>query len=197
MKPNDYTVAWICVLHEELTAAMAMLDEKHATLPQHQNDANAYTLGRVGEHNVVIAAAPAGRPGTTPAATVASRIPFSFLSIRFFLMVGIGGGVPSAKHDVRLGDVVVSKPGRQTPGVIQYDFGRTIEAGRIIQTDSLNAPPTILLTAVNKLRATHLFENRTVGQHLSSMCPSLQQEYAYPGANLDRLFKAEYYHDKD
>ena len=33
----------------------------------------------------------------------------SFESIRFGLMVGIGGGIPSEKHDIRLGNVAVSK----------------------------------------------------------------------------------------
>lgn len=35
----------------------------------------------------------------------------SFLNIRVGLMVGIGGGAPSQKHDIRLGDIVVSAPG--------------------------------------------------------------------------------------
>ena len=34
----------------------------------------------------------------------------TFPQIKFDLMVGIGGGVPSRKHNIRLGDVVVSKP---------------------------------------------------------------------------------------
>ena len=34
----------------------------------------------------------------------------SFPNIRFGLLVGIGGGVPSEENDIRLGDIVVSKP---------------------------------------------------------------------------------------
>ncbi len=34
----------------------------------------------------------------------------SFESIQIKLMVGIGGGAPSGKHDIRLGDVVVGCP---------------------------------------------------------------------------------------
>ena len=47
-------------------------------------------------------------------------------SLHFGLMVGIGGGVPSANDDMRLGDVVVSKPTGTLGGVVQYDYGKTV-----------------------------------------------------------------------
>ncbi len=34
----------------------------------------------------------------------------TFPNVRICLMVGIGGGAPSPKHDIRLGDIVVSAP---------------------------------------------------------------------------------------
>jgi NACHT, LRR and PYD domains-containing protein 3 len=46
--------------------------------------------------------------GTIAAAIVVCRMRSTFPNIRFGLMVGIGGGVPSKKNDIRLGDVVVS-----------------------------------------------------------------------------------------
>jgi nucleoside phosphorylase len=90
-----------------LPPAQEMLDEKHQGLPQDADDSNIYTLGRMGEHNVVIACLPAGQMGNNSAASVAVQMKSSFNVIRFGLMVGIGGGVPSTEHDVRLGDVVV------------------------------------------------------------------------------------------
>jgi nucleoside phosphorylase len=45
-----------------------------------------------------------------PAAVSATRMLSTFNSIRFGLMVGIGGGVPSADTDIRLGDVAMSQP---------------------------------------------------------------------------------------
>jgi hypothetical protein len=54
---------------------------------------------------------------------------YSFGSIKFGMMIGIGGGVPSAKHDIRLGDVVVGKPRGTSGGVVQYDFGKTTKDG--------------------------------------------------------------------
>jgi nucleoside phosphorylase len=87
-------------------------------LPQY-----TYTLGKVEGHNVVLACLPAGRPGTNPAAVIISHINLSFPNVRYGLMVGIGGGVPS-ETDLRLGDVVVSKPTGSCGGVVQYDFGK-------------------------------------------------------------------------
>jgi ankyrin repeat domain-containing protein 50 len=113
---NDgYTVGWICALKDELAASQAMLDEEHRDLPCADNDSNAYTLGRIGEHNVVLACLPAGTTGTNAAAMVAINLLRSFPKIRFGLMVGVGGGAPGqpsddSSEDLRLGDVAVSKP---------------------------------------------------------------------------------------
>jgi len=55
-----------------------------------------------------------------------------FLSIRFRLLVGIGGGVPDEEedgNDIRLGDVVVSKPPASFGGVVQYDLGKYSTSG--------------------------------------------------------------------
>ena len=153
MELQYYTVGWICALPIELAAAVAMLDERHNPLLQNPNDKNNYTLGRIGIHNVAIACLPSGVTGTTSAAIVANRISSSFPSIRFGLMVGVGGGAPNAKNDIRLGDVVVSKPARTSGGVIQYDFGKTVQKGQFVRTGSLNRPPDVLLNAVNTLQA--------------------------------------------
>jgi hypothetical protein len=69
---------------------------------------------------------PSGVTGTISAASVATQMLSTFTGLRFGLMVGIGGGVPSEKHDIRLGDVVVCKPIGSFGGVIQYDFGKTV-----------------------------------------------------------------------
>lgn len=65
----------------------------------------------------------------------------SFPGIRFGLMVGISGGVPSRKHDIRLGDVVVSSPVGRTGGVIHYEFGKTIQNKKLERTGALHALP--------------------------------------------------------
>jgi nucleoside phosphorylase len=174
---------------------MAMLDERHSALEQHPADHNSYILGRVGQHNVVIAGLPAGQTGNNPAGTVAARMRYSFEGIRFGLMVGIGGGVPSKEHDIRLGDVVVSKPGPQNGGVVQYDFGKTMAEGRFMHTGFLNSPPTILLTALNTLQAEHALRGHQLADYLKAFnTPRLQAKFGYQGADHDQLFQAGYDH---
>ncbi|KAJ5392673.1 ankyrin repeat protein [Penicillium cosmopolitanum] len=113
---NDYNVGWIYALSKEQTAATAMLDWRHADLPNPPNNPNTYTLGSVGKHDVVIVCLPKGQIGNNSAATVATSMISTFPSVKFGMMVGIGGGVPPK---VRLGDVVVSTPVGQFPGVVQ------------------------------------------------------------------------------
>jgi hypothetical protein len=134
-----------------MATAKAMLDEIHPNLSeQSPADHNSYLLGRVQRHNVVIACLPAGIYGMTPAATVAKDMLRIFTSIRFGLMVGIGGCAPSSRHDIRLGDIVVSQPSGTTGGVIQYDRGKDGRDGHFERTGSLNRPPKILLTALGR-----------------------------------------------
>ncbi|KAL4946617.1 hypothetical protein BDV06DRAFT_181926 [Aspergillus oleicola] len=99
--PSDYTVGWICALPCEYAAAQLCLDEEHdnVSVDASQSDNNDYTLGRIGEYNVVIAVLPKGRHGTTSAMAVARDMLHSFPNIQIGLMVGIGGGVPT-KHDI-------------------------------------------------------------------------------------------------
>lgn len=96
---SEYTVGWICALPLEMAAAKAMLDEIHPKLPQASNDQNSYCLGSINGHNIAIACLPSGVHGITSAATVASSMLHTFPSIRFGLMVGIGGGVPGRHSD--------------------------------------------------------------------------------------------------
>jgi hypothetical protein len=78
-KSTDYTIAWICAILTEYAAAQEFLDEEHEG-PDFVSpgDTNHYTLGRIREHNVVIAVLPDGEYGTAAAATVATNIQNSF-----------------------------------------------------------------------------------------------------------------------
>jgi nucleoside phosphorylase len=137
---DDYTVAWICALPLEAAAARVMLDGIH-TLPQGITDPNAYEFGELNCHFIVIASLPYGVYGTVSAASVVSRMRLTFPRLQFGLMVGIGGGVPSSGNDIRLGDVVVSKPDGKHGGVIQYDYGKAVQGGQFEPTGFVPLPP--------------------------------------------------------
>jgi nucleoside phosphorylase len=128
-----------------------MLDERHPDLDHSATrDDNLYVLGTIGGHNVVIGCLPFGRTGNNSAAVVATQMLATFTKIRFGLMVGIGGGVPSAHADIRLGDVVVSKPDGTFGGVVQYDIGKSTIHG-FQRTGALNSRPQALLNALSSV----------------------------------------------
>ncbi|KAJ5703999.1 hypothetical protein N7493_011137 [Penicillium malachiteum] len=89
----------------------------------------------------------------------------TFPNLRFILMIGIGGGVPSRDHDIRLGDIVVSKPTGRYGGMVQYDMGKSMSSGEFRPTGMLNKPPQILLTCIAKLEATELKIQSATSRH--------------------------------
>lgn len=191
---GDYTVGWVCALPKEQTAALAMLDEKHAELSKQRNDPNVYTLGSVGKHNVVIACLPMGMIGNNKAANVAAHMVSTFPSIKFGLMVGIGGGVPPK---VRLGDVVVSKPVGEYSGVMQWDFGKAEQGGTFQRTGALNNPPSTLLAALTKLESKHDMEGSEIPQYLEDLkmkWPKLIPKYIKSDSLEDVLFAVDHAH---
>ncbi|OCK73208.1 putative ankyrin repeat domain protein [Lepidopterella palustris CBS 459.81] len=202
---DEYTVGWIAALALETAAAAAMLDVEHEEPQwQHENDHNNYTLGSIGKHNVVIASLPETY-GPTAAATAVSQMLSTFKSIRIGLMVGIGGGIPNLKsgHDIRLGDIVVSRPEGTFGGVKQYDLGKTTAGGIFQPQGFLNSPPRVLLNAVNKLKTTHLRRPSAVPEFLREIEKSNPfmfkpkqggPSYLHQGLENDRLFQPSYEH---
>ncbi|KAI1330207.1 hypothetical protein F5Y16DRAFT_415646 [Xylariaceae sp. FL0255] len=198
LSEDNYTVGWICAVGEELVAAQNFLDEKHDA-PDHvpANDNNTYTLGRVGKHNIVIAAMPHWQYGLVNAAIVARDMVRSFPNVRIGLMVGIAGGAPSPKHDIRLGDIVVASPGYANGGVLQYDYGMTIQNSEFRTTGYLNQPPLFILNAMNTLKAEYEADGHTIDISIQSVLEKkrrLKTKYCRPDPNTDRLYKTQWTH---
>ncbi|OPB35998.1 hypothetical protein A0O28_0111640 [Trichoderma guizhouense] len=197
--PLDYTVGWICAIHTEYVAALTFLDERHEG-PEYVsiNDNNDYTLGKIGRHNVVIAVLPNGEYGLSSAANVARDMLHSFPNVRIGLLVGIGGGAPTLKHDIRLGDVVVGVPINGTGGIIQYDFGKSIQGQEFQGTGFLNQPPMLLRTAVGGLMAQYESDGNHIGEAVNSaiMAKKLRfrEKYARPETTTDRLYRPQVVH---
>ncbi|KAK2600001.1 hypothetical protein QQS21_005235, partial [Conoideocrella luteorostrata] len=195
---DEYQIGWICALPVEVSAATQMLDENFGTLDeQDRADENLYILGRVGRHLVVIAGLPGGQHGTTSATTVAINMMRTFSqSLRIGLMVGIGGGVPSTSHDIRLGDIVVSYPEGTCSGVLQYDMGKVVEEG-LQRTSSLNSPPRSLLTAVANMRANLLADYPSYPVYIENAVARnalTKRNFGRPDASTDRLFQVQWEH---
>jgi nucleoside phosphorylase len=191
---GDYNVGWICALPKEQTAATAMLDKRHGNLSKPPHDSNTYTLGSIGQHNVVIACLPKGKYGTNSAANVATLMVGTFPSIKVGLMVGIGGGIPPK---VRLGDVVVGTPEGQFPGVVQWDMGKAKQGGKFERTGALNNPPNALLSALGTLETEHDLTGSKIPDYLDELkqkYPKAAKKYLKSDSLQDVLFRADYGH---
>ncbi|KAK4205993.1 nucleoside phosphorylase domain-containing protein, partial [Rhypophila decipiens] len=195
--PASYTVGWICAVTTEYVAAQECLDKEHQRLAtQDANDNNIYTLGSIGAHNVVIACLPHWNYGQVNAANVARDMLRAFPNVRFGLMVGIGGGVPT-KQDLRLGDIVVSSLNYENGAVFQYNFGQTVQDKAFRATGYLDAPPLLLQTAVQELKVSYRRRSNKIDNTIKAILdrnPRLRGEYRRPDPATDRLYKSTVVH---
>ncbi|KAI0107486.1 purine and uridine phosphorylase [Nemania sp. FL0031] len=183
----DFEIAIFCALPLEAEAVIALFD-KHwddRAYGKAAGDSNTYSLGTIGDHNVVLAHLP--NMGKIAAATTAVFLYTSYENIKLAMVVGICGGVPSGEPpngEILLGDVVISD------GIIQYDFGKK----SIL--DDLPRPSVAIRTFLAKLqmsRSRNQLREKAL-EHLSILQRELGNRTTYPGASEDRLFKPEYQH---
>jgi nucleoside phosphorylase len=92
----------------------------------------------------------------------------SFQNVRLALMVGIGAGLPSPKHDICLGDLVVSNPKDGCPGVVQYDFVKR-EREKDVLKGCLSKPPRILIGADGSLQEDEMMERHPLRRALKKL----------------------------
>lgn len=198
-KNHHFTIGWICPLSLEKEAARLVLDEEY---PQEEVQyQNVYYLGgRIGKHKVVMGVQRG--IGLEYATSLAERMRAGFPNIRYFLLVGIAGGVPrygpaGAGKEIVLGDVVASSPRGKHGGVLQYDKGAWEGQGRLNFRGHTNGVPGDLMAAVNNFRAegwskTNIAE--VLGQMRGKLDEEREHQYDDPGADADRLFQDTYKH---
>ena len=191
---GEYTLAWICALDVEMTAARAMLDVVHRSPPMPRNNSNAYVLGSIGHHNIVVACLPMGQYGLINAAHVSASLHFSFPKLRAVFMVGVGGGAPRldvhqkvSSENVRLGDVVVGSR------IMQTDLGKYVANGAFQRT----AVPRLLhrwLAGLVSALSSHHYQTRrpkflSIIEGSAGRYPSLGRP-----SGSDDLFESSYVH---
>ncbi|KAF6832475.1 ankyrin repeat protein [Colletotrichum plurivorum] len=188
------------------TAVRAMLDEEHPELPAPARAENAYILGSVGKHDVVIVCLPISQVGTVAVALTTASVTTTSRSLRFLLIVGTGGGVPlgpgddiGSSSDVRLGGVVVGVPNGRLPGVVQCDTAEVLPGGGLGRDGALNMsnPSRFLLNRLAILQTEHEMKGTKIPEYLEAMAtkwPRLRERYCKSGSLQDVLFEANYSH---
>jgi nucleoside phosphorylase len=190
ISPEVITIAIFCALSYEAVAIKYSLDEEFTCRVRTTGSKkHVYSFGRIGDHKIVIA-----RPhqmGTVKAAQCAAAVSEQFPNVRFALMVGIGAGIPSLpKRDIRLGDIAVSIPQDDHPGVIQYDFGKYEEDGFVLN-GSLSKPPSILISADGSLEEDEMMNRSPLTKILRDIIK--KPGFARPSTG-DILFDQDFDH---
>lgn len=207
--PSQYSIGWICAIDTESIAAEMMFDEVLGAPDSiSSSDTNSYKFGRIAGHNVVVACLSLQQYGISNATAAVKDMSRSF-PIRTVVMVGIAGGAPNLDMDVdiRLGDVVVSSPGYNNGGVLQYGYGKKNQDEkdplRFETTGHLNQPPLIVLNALTQLKATHRMEGHkiqhTIQEALDNrpkLKPKLIRELKCPDTKTDKLYQSSVVHVK-
>ncbi|KAJ8118514.1 hypothetical protein OPT61_g522 [Boeremia exigua] len=198
-KNHLFTIGWISPLPLEREAARLVLDEEY---PQEDvRYQNAFYLGgRIGQHDVVLGVQ--RKIGLSGAAVLAEKMRAGFPNIKYFVLVGIAGGVPrygsaGAASEIVLGDVVVSSPRGNHGGVLQYDKGAWQGEGRLVFRGHTNGIPGDLLAAVNNLRSAGRSKTNipeTLKQMRLKLDEKGQHQYDDPGPTRDRLYADDYEH---
>jgi nucleoside phosphorylase len=187
---DDYTIGWISALAIESAAAAEMLDIEHEPLPVAPGDSNDYVLGKIGNHNVVMACI--NEAGGLPANIVATNLMKSFRNVRYILMIGIGGGIPSEKRHIRLGDIVISEPSGKSPGVVQSDFGKWETDGFKI-TGSLNRPAEGLIRAMGAMKRQQIRNKSKIHSFVKHFSGSVSDPeiWKYQGRENDPIYEKD------
>lgn len=191
LRREDYRVACIRVIAEELAAMLPILDEKHLHPSGiDQRDVNHYIFGEIAGHNIVLNCV--SRSGQGHISVAATDLRRSFSNIEFGLLIGIGGGVPSKTCDIRLGDVVVNAQEGLSGGIIHHDQGKHFPDG-FEQVDFPTPPPRRLQGAVSEMRAASLTGRSRIPDIISGVAGRMSG-FQRPGHEEDRLFDGMYDH---
>ncbi|EXJ80944.1 hypothetical protein A1O3_07232 [Capronia epimyces CBS 606.96] len=195
---DDFEIAIICALPIERDAVEVLLEAEYETdgfsYGKAARDPNAYTTGRLGNQDVVLAYMPG--MGTISAAAVAANLRISFKRIKLGIVVGICGGVPKTSdgEEIVLGDVIIST------SVIQVDFGAQYPNTFIRKQeveDTLGRANPEVRAFLGKISG-HLVRKRLQAETSLFSAEICAEEgfskSAYPGPSKDLLYPAEYRH---
>lgn len=197
--PPHYKVGFLCALLKELQAVRAMFDETLPDIliwrqPSNSEDFDTYYCGRIDHNHVVAACLPHGHVGPTQAAVLAARMTSVFPSLVLRFMVGIAGGLPDVRDDIRLGDVVIGT------SIIKYDVGKTVAEGEFKQTSCPHEAPKILSSILHGFNDRANEHGRILEAHIQEMKkarPDKRNDWTYPEHERDVLFSPDYDHIDD
>nr|CAI5832030.1 unnamed protein product [Callosobruchus analis] len=196
------TIAIITAQYAEKLAVDAMMEDKETFVRYTTvGESNVYTLGTIGAHRIVSTKLPAvghTREATTAAGNTTTRLLGTFQKVEYVFLVGVGGGVPHYtdynKH-VRLGDVVVSCPGKDRNVYVYCENAICSDKGFEFETKSYKPSNLILQEIAQQLKAAA--DNDPMAtppwmnylrDGLNTLSAQTEPDFRPPSAETDKLY---------
>lgn len=200
---EEYKVGWVCTGTRALVTVIAMLDERHFHLPVPSDPSYMYTLGSIGDHNIVISCPRAAEFITYSITLVAMNLHQTFPSIEYSFITGVGSGIPP---NIRLGDVVIDTPPDQA-SIIKADImvgnvnlgmvDRGLAASNFRFRRGPSKLPSVVLSAMQRLKVEHQQFGSNIPRYIDEAKHNTPQLSAFAlrvDQLQDTLFKADYDH---
>ncbi|RKK58750.1 hypothetical protein BFJ69_g17370 [Fusarium oxysporum] len=152
-RDQPYDIAWILSSIDHHVVAIQFFDKISYRYTSKSSDI-AFTLGRVGLHNVVAVSIARNDTLQSFAGDIVDSLLREFPSIRAAFLISADGTVP--RHgNIRVGDVVVGLESSMKSGVVYFDHQETTNQKRLFMTSQAQHLPGAVLTAANNLRSHH------------------------------------------
>ena len=198
MNSRACTIGILCPLARELSAVLASFDGGFETKYDETHE-TTYYRGKLVEQDVVAVCLPIGDIGRDTAGAQAALLKQRYPSLRLRFLVGIAGGTPDDRHDIRLGDVVIGTR------IVNYQRGHQ-ENGNLRHDDHLYDAPRALLDGLNHPTLRFQSNGRHLEEILSRMNANFRRhvandkvsedQWSRPEAGHDLLFRHDYSHKK-
>lgn len=185
----DYTIAWIT--DEEGQKAAWRHSQGQNPQPEPKDfarsdtDLNQYTWGQLGCHNDVVVVPPKKVSATQTVQALLAAVP----DVRFGLFVGTAALNPerAKEADIRLGDLMISEPGKAPGGVFQYDSETAKSQQRVSHEGFPGNPREILTDSLQSFMSNWAMEAQNLAKVLCNHTPA-------GDTGEDRLFEPSYVH---
>ncbi|KAK7213863.1 hypothetical protein V2G26_021041 [Clonostachys chloroleuca] len=173
---SDHAVLILCALSSEMTALRAILDEeRHMSVnDQHQSDHDDI-LGRLLNHNVILARRPAVMFGVEAIGGAVQETLQTYSPIRVVLVVGTKKGWMSQRRK--------DGPGEEGINLISWAKDQVERSAAFRSTRHARPPSNVFIKALSRLQDRIEEGDNQIGRELSEILrkyPEIRRKYASP-----------------